>query len=85
MKVNIEIDLSPQEARELMGWPDVSQFQEQFQEKLMQSVNEQLKTGGSENLNAMLQPFLTESNKAFNAYQKMMEGVVSASTKKKED
>jgi hypothetical protein len=61
MKVNIEIDLSPQEARELMGWPDVSQFQDQ----LMDSVSEQLKAGGNENLNAMLQPFMAESQRAF--------------------
>jgi hypothetical protein len=80
MKVNIEIDLSPQEARELMGWPDVSQFQDQ----LMDSVSEQLKAGGNENLNAMLQPFMAESQRAFGAYQKMVEGFVASNTSKKD-
>ncbi len=77
MKVNIEIDLSPKEARELMGWPDVSQFQS----KLMESVNEQLKNGDNENLNAMLQPFFAESQKAFGAYQKMMENFLTTDNK----
>jgi hypothetical protein len=80
MKVNIEIDLSPQEARELMGWPDVSEFQS----KLMESVNQQLQDGSNENLNAMLQPFFAESQKAFGAYQKMMEGFASTSFNKKD-
>ena len=80
MKVNIEIDLTPQEARELMGWPDVSQFQD----KLMESVNEQIQSGGNENLNAMLQPFFAESQKAFGAYQKMMEGFTNTNFNKKD-
>lgn len=70
MKVNIEIDLSPQEARELMGFPDLGKFHE----TLLKSMEEQLKTGGNEALTTMLQPFITESQRAFSSYQKMLEG-----------
>ncbi len=73
MKVNIEIDLSPQEAREMMGWPDVSKFHE----TVLNSLGEQLKSGGNETLMTMLQPFMAESQKAFSAYQKLMEGMVA--------
>ncbi len=78
MKVNIEVDLSPQEARELMGWPDVSKFHE----AMLNSLGEQLKNGGNETLNAMLQPFLAESQRAFSSYQKLMEGFINLSQKK---
>ena len=79
MKVNVEIDLSPQEARELMGWPDVSKFHE----TMMNSLGEQLKSGGNETLTALLQPFMAENQRAFSSYQKLMEGFVNLSTQKK--
>lgn len=78
MKVNVEIELSPQEARELMGWPDVSKFQD----AVMSSLGEQLKEGGNENVTALLQPFLAESQRAFASYQKLMEGFVNPTQKK---
>ncbi len=79
MKVIIEIDLSPKEARELMGWPDVSRFHE----TMLNSLGEQLKNGGNEALTALLQPFMAESQRAFSSYQKLMEGFVNLNTQKK--
>lgn len=76
MKVNIEIDLSPQEARELMGFPDLGKFHE----TLLHSLEEQLKSGGNEKLNAMLTPFINESQRAFTSYQKMLEGFATLNT-----
>ena len=34
MKVNIEIDMTPEEARRMMGLPDVSQFQERMMDEM---------------------------------------------------
>lgn len=76
MKVSVEIDLSPQEARELMGWPDVIKFHE----TMLNSLQVQLAEGNNENLNALLQPFLAESQRAFSSYQKLMEGFFTIST-----
>ncbi len=79
MKVNIEIDLTPKEARELMGWPDTSEFQG----KLMDAIQDQLEAGDSEHLNPLIQPYLAESQKSFAAYQKLMEGFLNANETKK--
>jgi len=73
VKVNIEIDLTPKEARELMGLPDVSKFHE----TVLNTLGEQLQSGGNEALIGMLQPFITESQRAFSSYQKLMEGFVN--------
>lgn len=80
MKVNIKLDLSPAEARELMGWPDVSQFHE----VMLKSLEGQLKDGGSEALATMLQPFMAESQKAFSSYQRLMEAWINIEPEDKE-
>ncbi len=80
MKVNVEIDLTPQEARELMGWPDVSQLHE----TVLASLGEQLEQSGGEGLTALLQPFMTENQRAFSSYQKLMEGLINLNSQKKD-
>lgn len=79
MKVNIELDISPQEARELMGWPDLSDVHE----TLIESFNEQIRSGDNEAVMAMMKPFLQDSQKSFSAYQTMMEGFASFKQTKK--
>ncbi|UAA37325.1 hypothetical protein KIH87_11380 [Paraneptunicella aestuarii] len=79
MKVNVEIELSPQEARELMGWPDLSKYQEQ----VFDAFGKQLQEGNNEAVLAALSPFMSETQKAFNGYQKMMEGFLNIASQKK--
>ncbi len=54
MKISIDVDVSPQEARELFGWPDLSQLHE----TTLSALNEQLANGNQEALMAMLKPYL---------------------------
>lgn len=77
MKVNVEIDLSPAEARELMGWQDLSQLHERF----LKLAAEQMKSGDPTTINALMQPFLNETQKSFGMYQKMMESFMASSSK----
>ncbi len=79
MKVNVEIDLSPQEARELMGWPDIGKFHE----KLMEALGDQMQEAGSDNMAAFMEPFLAESQRAFSSYQKLMENMINLGNNKK--
>ena len=79
MKVNVEIELSPQEARELMGWPDMNKYQEQ----VFETLGKQLQEGNNEAVMSALSPFLSETQKAFSSYQKMMEGFTNISAKSK--
>lgn len=36
MKINIEIDITPEEFRKSMGWPDVEAFNRELLDKLRQ-------------------------------------------------
>lgn len=71
MKVNIEIDISPEEFRKLMGWPDV----QGFQTEVFEQIRKKMDTGveGYDPLSVM-QPFMTQSAGAMDAFQKLMVG-----------
>ncbi len=75
MKISVDIDISPQEARELMGWPDMTALHEAS----IASLNEQLKSGNQEVMMSMLKPYLDGSQQAFTFYQKMMQGMADVS------
>lgn len=79
MKITIDVDLSPQEARELMGWPDMSKLHE----TTINMMAEQLQSGNQEALMSMLKPYMDGSQQAFNFYQKMFESIATAGTTKK--
>ncbi|OFC69671.1 DUF6489 family protein [Alteromonas confluentis] len=79
MKISIDVDLSPQEARELMGWPDMSKIHE----ATISQLTEQIKSGNQELMLSMLKPYLDGSQQAFTYYQKMLESMATAGTSKK--
>ncbi|AXR05163.1 hypothetical protein [Salinimonas sediminis] len=78
MKISIDMELSPQEARELCGWPDLSKLHESTLNLLV----DQLKSGNQEALMSMLKPYLQGSQQAFSFYQKMFEQMASQGTAK---
>ena len=78
MKISIDIDLSPKEAREMMGWPDMSKIHE----ATISQLQEQIKSGNPEVMMSMLKPYLDGSQQAFSFYQKMLEGMASSTSKK---
>ncbi|MCB1868490.1 MAG: hypothetical protein KDI43_08160 [Gammaproteobacteria bacterium] len=71
MKINIEIDISPEEFRKLMGWPDV----QGFQNEIFDQIRNNMVTGveGYDPLSVM-QPYLAQSAGAMDAFQKLMSG-----------
>lgn len=71
MKVNIELDLTPQEARELMGWPDMGGMQK----LLMTSLSEKLQNASSEQVEDMLKPFMEQGQQAFAQYQSFLQSM----------
>ena len=79
MKISIDIDLSPKEARELMGWPDMSKLHE----ATISQLSEQIKSGNQEAMMSMLKPYLDGSQQAFSVYQKMLESMATTGTSKK--
>ena len=79
MKINIEIDLTPEEFRKLMGWPDV----QGFQNEIFDQIRNNMVTGveGYDPLSVM-QPYLMQSAGAMDAFQKLMSGFVQAYSEK---
>ena len=42
MKINIEIDMSPEEARKVMGLPDIEPMQKEMMAKIQEKINTSL-------------------------------------------
>lgn len=78
MKISVDIDISPKEARELMGWPDVTELHK----AMVSSLHEQVKSGNQDLMMAALKPYLDGSTNAFTLYQKLMEGLMTSSQDK---
>ena len=73
MNIKIDIDITPEEFRKLMGWPDM----QGFQQDLMEKVWEQMNTGaeGYDPL-SLFKVFLPQSTASIEAFQKLMMGFV---------
>ena len=65
MKIRIDVDVTPQEAREFFGLPDV----QEIQAELIQQLRRQLKAGGFDTA-ALLKPLLPANLQAFEAMQR---------------
>ena len=69
MKIDIQLDMTPQEFRELMGWPDVRSFQGE----LFDQVRRKMEAGvEGYDPQSLLQPFLAQSFSAMENFQKIM-------------
>lgn len=67
MKVTIEIDLSPTEAREIFGLPDFSDIHQQITAELLKNYQQDPVKG----YEAFIKPALESGMTGFNAYQKI--------------
>lgn len=69
MKINVQVDMTPEEFRKVMGWPDVEPFQQEMLEKLKQKIE-----AGAEGFDpvTLMQPYLAQSVSSMEAFQKMM-------------
>jgi len=75
VKVNIELEMTPEEFRKAMGLPDV----QPFQDELMRKIREQMEAGvdGYDPL-SLLKPFVSQGFDSVSSYQKMMMDLVSS-------
>jgi hypothetical protein len=70
MKVNVEVDMTPEEARRFMGLPDVVPMQEKMMEEMQARMKAAFDTGDPE---AMMQAWMPLGGaKAFEQFQKYL-------------
>ncbi len=69
MKVNVTFDMTPEEFRQLLGLPDVKQFQQELFEQMMERMK-----AGEEGYDPMslYKPMFSQSMDTMNRFQKMM-------------
>ena len=68
MKVKIEVDLSPSEAREIFGLPDFSDLHSTITEDLMKKCQQDPQTA----FETFIKPSMESGLTGFSAYQNMM-------------
>ncbi|OPX55802.1 hypothetical protein SAMN02745127_00959 [Oceanospirillum multiglobuliferum] len=80
MKVNIEVDMTPEEFRKAMGLPDV----QKFQEEVMSRIQQQMEAGveGYDPL-SLMKPFVSQGFDSVETYQKMMMQMLNSYTQQK--
>ncbi len=77
--MKISIDMTPEEIRKLMGWPDVQGLQEEMINKIREQMN-----AGAEGYDplSLMQPFFAQSASSMESFQKMVAGMMHAYGKK---
>ncbi len=69
MKVNVEIDMTPDEARRLMGLPDVSAMQERLMAEMERRMKAAMDTSDPE---AMLKAWMPVGGQGFEQFQRFL-------------
>lgn len=82
MKINITVDMTPEELRRLMGWPDVQGIHEELLAKMREQI-----AAGDEGYDPMtvMQPYIKQSADSMAGLQKMMAGMVEGYFKQPSD
>ena len=71
MKINLEVDCTPEEARRAMGLPDLTPLHDRYLGKLMETME----SGGSpEILEAMMKSWAPMGEAGMNFWKQMFEG-----------
>lgn len=68
MKINIELDISPEEVRRLYGLPDLSAVHK----TLSETINESLNQGDESTLSSLLSPVISTGMNSLESYQKLL-------------
>jgi hypothetical protein len=78
MKIHIDLDITPEELRKLMGWPDL----EAFQQQLLDDIRTRMREGadGYDPL-TLFQPYLASSLAGMDMMQKLFAAGFGASDK----
>ena len=81
MKVKIEIDLKPEEARKLMGLPEVEKMQNDLMNQIQEKLQEEINT--MTDPNAFMERYLPLGMQGVEQFQKMMTEFASLGKKSK--
>lgn len=75
MKVNIEVDMTPEEFRRAMGLPDVQPLQDELIKKTMEMME-----AGAEGYDplTLLQPFIAQGFDSMSSYQKVLTDMLTS-------
>lgn len=69
MKINVEMDMTPEEARKLMGLPDVSRMQEELMGEMQKRMKAALDTSDPE---AMLKAWMPMGGAGLEQFQRFL-------------
>lgn len=69
MKINVEMDMTPEEARKMMGLPDVSHLQDKMLAEMERRMKAAMDTSDPE---AMLRAWMPMGGQAFEQFQKFL-------------
>ena len=85
MKINIEIDMSPEEARKIMGLPNVEHLQEEMLAKIQEKMNASLDEMSDPEL--LMKRFLPLGVQGMEQFQEFFSGIAkaAASTQSKDN
>lgn len=75
MKVHIEVDMTPEEARALMGLPDVAPLQKQMMDEIKARMTKAMEAGDMESLMRAWTPLygnIGGGREAFDQFQKFL-------------
>ena len=78
MKINIDIEMSPEAARKMMGLPDVEPMQKEMMAKIQEKMNNSLDEMSEPEL--LMKRFLPMGIQGMEQVQKFVSGVAKAAT-----
>ena len=69
MKVHVEVDMTPEEARRVLGLPDVAKLQDEMMKEMQKRVKAALDTSDPE---AMMRAWLPLGGQGFEQFQRFL-------------
>ena len=77
MQVKVDVDITPEEVRRLMGLPDVHGFQQEIMDRIKQQM-----LAGAEGYDplTLFRPFLEQTASSMESFQKLFGGLMAAGT-----
>ncbi|MGN6515056.1 MAG: DUF6489 family protein [Rhizomicrobium sp.] len=81
MKVHVELDMTPEEARRLMGLPDVSRIQEKMTAEMERRIKAAMDTSDPE---AMFKAWMPMGGQGFEQFQRFLWDAATKTAGKKD-
>ncbi len=77
MHVKVDVDITPEEVRRLMGLPDVHGFQQEIMDRIRQQM-----LAGTEGYDplTLFRPFIEQTASSMESFQKLFGGLMAAGT-----